>query len=253
MTLAGLIAQSYPAPEWATFFEVSNTVGFGTSRRADAIALGIWPSRGNKVIGFEFKEDRRDWLRELKNPAKAETIAAHCDEWWLVVGAEGIAKIVELPAAWGLKVASKDRSRLLSVKPAVPFPDRNTAVMSRTFVAAMLRKVGEKMVLRSEVERLADERLANLRAAKHPDTYNLELIKGELSTLQERVRSFEAASGVTIGGYYGTAKIGEAVKAVMACDNTRAQISRAHATVLGCEQALKAAHEALAALAEASL
>ena len=44
MTLAGLIAARYPPPEWAVFFEVSNATGYATSRRADAIALGIWPS-----------------------------------------------------------------------------------------------------------------------------------------------------------------------------------------------------------------
>src|SRR4051812_48555098 len=109
MTLAGLVAQAYPSPEWAVFYEVSNGTGFNSRRRADAVALGVWPSRGHALIGFEFKEDRRDWLREKDNPAKADLIAANCDAWVLVIGNEKVAKIEEIPEPWGLLVANADR------------------------------------------------------------------------------------------------------------------------------------------------
>jgi hypothetical protein len=114
MTLQGLIAQAYPSPEWAVFYEVSNATGWGASRRADAVALGVWPSRGQMLIGFEFKTARGDWLNERKNPAKAETIAAHCDAWYVVAGDESVVKLDELPEPWGLHVANKDNTKFLS-------------------------------------------------------------------------------------------------------------------------------------------
>jgi hypothetical protein len=160
MTLTGLVRQAYPTPEWAVFFEVSNATGFGARRRADAVALGVWPSRGQSLIGFEFKEDRRDWLREKDNPAKAEEIAQHCDGWYVVAGSDGIVKVEELPTPWGLKVANKDRTKLLTVKECIPFSDRDKTVIKRTFVAAMLRKVGETTVPRAELDRLVQEGVA---------------------------------------------------------------------------------------------
>jgi len=50
----------------------------------------LWPSRGLHLMGFEIKAGRGDWLRELKDPGKAEGIAAYCDQWWVVAPAEVI-------------------------------------------------------------------------------------------------------------------------------------------------------------------
>lgn len=217
LSLRALVSKSYPSPEWAVFFEVSDSTGWASSRRADAIALGIWPSRGNTIVGFEFKEDRRDWLRELKNPAKAETIAAHCDEWWVVTGAEGVAKVEEMPGPWGLKVASKDRERLLIVKPCIPFEGRDKTSLRRSFAAAMLRKVTENTVPKSELTRMVQEAVEKDREVRR-DERELKNAQDHVKRLEARIREFEAASGVKIDGWDSPTKIGEAVRSVLAVD-----------------------------------
>lgn len=247
MTLAQLVSRAYPAPEWATFFEVSNSTGSQSTRRADAISLGVWPSRGNLIVGFEFKEDRRDWLRELKNPAKAEVMAQHCDEWWLVTS-PGIALPEELPAPWGLKVASKNRDKLMTVKPCVPYTDRDRAVMRRTFAAAMLRKVSETMVHKSDVDRQIQEVLTRERergrgGAEHKLTEALR----QVESLKTRIREFEQASGVEINQWDSSQRIGAAVKAVLACDHSlNRKLQSALGTVEQCSKALAAAVAATA-------
>lgn len=240
MTLQQLIGRAYPAPEWSVFYEVSNATGFGSTRRADAVALGIWPSRGHKLIGFEFKEDRRDWLRELKNPAKAEAIAAHCDEWWLVIGREGVALPEELPAPWGLKVASNDRTRLMTAKPAVPFEGRNALVIQRHFAAAMLRKVTENMVLTSEVSHLVEEAVRK-RAANYvaPEEHELNRLRGEVERLESRINAFEKASGVAIDTWR-PGLVGAAVQIVMDMQRMRRMLEHAEANVSSAAKALKA-------------
>lgn len=96
----------YAAPEYALIFEVRNGTGFArrTARYADAIAMNLYPSRGLEIIGFEIKASRADWLRELKNPDKAEEIGKFCDRWYVVIGDKDIVKPGELPACWGLIV-----------------------------------------------------------------------------------------------------------------------------------------------------
>lgn len=86
----------YCAPEWALMFEVGDGTGVNQRRWADAVAMNLWPSRGMEVNGFEIKVSRSDWQRELKNPAKAESVQQYCDRWWIVT-APGIVKDGELP------------------------------------------------------------------------------------------------------------------------------------------------------------
>lgn len=96
------VRAKYGAPAWVTLTEVRDGTGFATvGREADVVAFGTWPSRGLAIIGFEVKKDRSDWLREMKNPAKAEAIARFCDEWWVVANRD-IVKLEELPPSWGL-------------------------------------------------------------------------------------------------------------------------------------------------------
>jgi hypothetical protein len=226
MTLASLVSQAYPSPEWAVFFEVANTTGFGATRRADAIALGIWPSRGNTLIGFEFKEDRRDWLREQKNPAKAEAIASQCDGWFVVAGHDGIVKVEELPDPWGLKVANKDRTKLLTVKDCQWYPDRDKTVMKRSFAASMLRKITETTTPKAELDRIVEQRVADAldRTRAGHEIKHLEAKVAELAGILE---TFKRVTGVDMNGWRGTAKIAAAVDAVLNLDSDRRELEHA--------------------------
>lgn len=84
----------FALPEYALMFEVRSGTGHSSQvRYADAMALGLWPSRGLELTGFEIKVSRSDWLRELKEPQKADRIGRFCDRWYVV--AEAVRFILE--------------------------------------------------------------------------------------------------------------------------------------------------------------
>lgn len=232
--LGRLVLKAYPAPEWAVFFEVGDSTGSHATRHADAIALGIWPSRGYQVIGFEFKASRRDWLREKKNPQKAEAMAAHCDLWFVVAADASVVKTEELPAPWGLYVANASRSTLKMTKAAVPFPDRNQAVLPRAFIAAMLRKVSETSVPRVDLERLIAD-AAKKAVASSAEGYELKLLRDKVAYQRRVLDGFKARTGVDLEvGWSGPEKIAAAVAAVLegqryrnGLDQTRKELERA--------------------------
>ena len=72
----------YCPPGWATIRECSDRTGY-RNRTADLIALGIWPSRGLEIIGFEVKSFRGlggqfqiDLVDTDRRPAKGFLIRA---------------------------------------------------------------------------------------------------------------------------------------------------------------------------------
>ncbi len=127
-----------PLPEYALFNEVRNAAGFAANRSCDAITMGIWPSRGLRLEGYEIKVSRGDWLRELAEPAKAESFACYCDRWWIFAPA-GVVKPEEVPENWGwIYLDEKDRVRVGKDAPVLtPQP------LTRGFLAALLRRADE--------------------------------------------------------------------------------------------------------------
>jgi hypothetical protein len=225
LSLKSLVMQAYPSPEWAVFFEVANATGSNVRRHADAVAFGVWPSRGHAVVGFEFKEYRSDWLREKKNPEKAESVSAHCDRWFVVAPSDEIVRVDELPEPWGLCVANQSRTRLKVVKPASPFPDRDPATLKRGFIAAMLRKVDETTVPKVELERIVEERLAT--AIDHTsDGRELKRLREDVDRLRGVVETFRLKTGVRLEDWRGSERIAEAVATVLRVDDYRANLER---------------------------
>lgn len=90
-----------------------------SGRRADAVHIGLWSSRGAGTIEVcELKISRSDWLVELKKPQKAEAWWPYCNHFWLVVPHEGIVKDGELPKGWGLMMpGTRGRRFKVLVKP----------------------------------------------------------------------------------------------------------------------------------------
>lgn len=88
-------------PEAVLLPQVRSRAGFDARRTADALVMQLWPSRGLHLEGFEIKVSRSDWLRELRDPTKADEFARWCDKWW-IVAPDGMVKTSELPDTWGL-------------------------------------------------------------------------------------------------------------------------------------------------------
>lgn len=108
---------------------VRNMCGFGgwdyaankakPLRTADFLAQDLWDAKGLLLHGHEVKVSRSDWLRELADPDKAESIKRYCDRWWLVVPDRRIVRD-DLPPGWGLlALDDSDRLRVVHRAPAL--------------------------------------------------------------------------------------------------------------------------------------
>jgi hypothetical protein len=139
--LKALLRMQYAAPQYATVEEVRNTTGRikrvkGTTgpRYADMLAIGLWPSNGLEIMGFEVKVSRADWLKELSDDKKAVPVKQYCDRWYLVTSSEKIVKEGELPSDWGLMVLNGN-----SIKVIVEAPKLNAEPLDRGFLASLMR------------------------------------------------------------------------------------------------------------------
>lgn len=135
-----LLEKRYPSDRYALFPQVADSTGSAGRRYADAIAFGLWPSRGLEIQGFEIKVSRADWLRELKDHGKSASVQAYCHRWWIVAGDKSIVKPEELPLTWGLLVPRGEDGIMAKVKA----PLLEAKELSRNFCAAIMRRASEK-------------------------------------------------------------------------------------------------------------
>jgi hypothetical protein len=199
----------YLAREYALLPQTANGTGMRANRHADALALNLWPSRGLHLSGFEMKSYRGDWLRELKDPEKAEEIAKYCNYWWIVAANASIVKPDELPQPWGLMVWDEKKAALVKIK-AAPF--REATPPDLPFIAAMLRKAQEVVTPEAVIEEVRRKaREEGRKEGEERARFDLE----DFRKLKERVRAFEKVSGVKIDGWEDAHDIGEAVNAVL--------------------------------------
>lgn len=198
------LAMRYCAPRYAYFSEVYHSVGGG--RRADGIAVALWRSLGLYIHGFEIKTSRADWMREVKNPGKADSTFKYCDFWWLAVTDEKVIREEELPPDWGLLTVRGNS--LFTAKAATRLsPDP----IGRDFLCSIVRLVHAQEI---SPPRLAAEFQKGRVAGELSAKYELDNLKREVEQAVEANSEFEKASGLQISRW-NAGRIGEAVKAVM--------------------------------------
>lgn len=204
--LTALRAKFNP-PAFAMVTEVGNSTGGQCSRHADALVMSIWPSRGLELIGVEVKASRGDWLRELRNPAKAESIFKFCDRWYLAVGAKEIVQPGELPPTWGLMIP---KGNFLTV--AVEAPKLTQVPVTRGFLAAIFRRVHEQSADKAEIAEA-------IRVTREKEKECWERLRkhdiDKLAEIHKDVADFEEASGVQIRRWPNNKAIGAAVRQVL--------------------------------------
>ena len=125
------LRQRYCQPEYELMFEVEGDQG----RRADAIAMNMWPSRGNYITGFEIKVSRSDLQRELKQGVKAESTSKYCDYWVLVTPKGLIPDNVIIPPTWGIMEYLDNKTLKFKQKP----PKKDNTKRSLWWFASMFR------------------------------------------------------------------------------------------------------------------
>lgn len=210
-----LIRAKFQEPEYAVLYKVTDGTGSNYSRICDAIAVNLWPSRGNAVHGFEVKVSRTDWTRELKNPAKADAIACYCDYWW-IVAPEGIVQDGELPPTWGLLCPFGRGLKIYAKAPKL-----NAQPLDKLFISAMLRRATEDMVPKSNIaaelhaKYVEGQAAAERHAEAHADAH-AKANKIQLERLTKALADFELQSGVKIGEW-DAGRIGHAVNCVLSC------------------------------------
>lgn len=201
-------------------FELLEQVASGTGaqrevRYADALAMSLWPSRGLHLHGFELKVSRGDFLREMKNPAKADAIAQRCHFWWIVAAERGMVIPDELPPTWGLLVPRG--GSLVAVKEAVltePEPP------SWSFFAALVRALGKSD------QGAFNSRLAEAMATEREQhVQSMEMLRNELreenaaseAHLRKVLSTFHEASGINLLEHrWDLPQVGEAVRLIRA-------------------------------------
>lgn len=198
----------YSGNAYALIKEVGNGTGMNCNRHCDALVMSLWPSRGLELIGCELKVSRADWIKELKQPEKAEDICSYCDRWYVVAADQKIVQPGELPPTWGLLVANGT-----GLKTVTEAPRLEAKQMDRSMLAAIMRRVNEQTADIVAVKAARDE---GYKSGLESITYTQKCEKERHEKLQARVDEFYKASGVDINQYYTDAKdIGKAVRMVL--------------------------------------
>jgi cytochrome c556 len=212
----------YPKNAYVMLGEVGNATGVNTRRWIDVLVMGIWPSRGLEIIGIEIKVSRSDWLRELRDPAKADALHGYCDTWILAAGDASIVQTGELPKGWGLLVP--DVKGVLKLAQS-PLPSRNPKI-DRGFIAAVLRRFAEQATPEALLEeaRLKSREEGYQEGAKlvrESARYEAERYLQQLNELRQKVHAFEQSSQVKIEHAWNAGEIGKAVQQVMSGEDKR--------------------------------
>lgn len=174
------------------------------NRRADALSIGLWHSRGFKIEGFEAKASREDWLREYEDHQKAEPIMAVADHHWLVTNPD-IVEDHELPENWG-HLVSAGRRRKLAVAKAAPLLRPGSPPVDRGLLVSFLRSA---QTLKYEREHeIREEERSKQRAGTDFDFEGVERRMKQAEEASERMHEvfnhFRQESGFDFLSYSPT-------------------------------------------------
>lgn len=210
------LARRYSPPFFVFFPQFRDATGWEAGRTADAVALGLYATRGYAFHGFEIKVNRSDWLAELKNAKKSDAVGVYCDRWW-VVAPPGVILPGEVPDAWGWLEATGRGLR--GVKEA---PERKAHPMERHVICSLIqRALGGKV----EGEIVSAEEASKREARKYEQGRKDEREKyaREFRMFQEHERSikaFEEKTGIDYLNWSG-AEMGARVKLLMELGDDR--------------------------------
>lgn len=203
------IERKHPEPAWACFAEVNQGTGSNAGRRADALAMSLWPSRGLIIRGFEIKVSKSDLRKEIKTPAKADAIASYCHEWWLVVPKGLIDDMSDIPDSWGVMELGKT---LRSVKRAKSLKPK---AVSYVFLASVLRASYTQRVniLSKYIDpnTISDKLNRSYERGKADGVVRCKHVNNTYESLVRKMTDLTDVLGVSLGDY-GRDSIDQAVE-----------------------------------------
>ncbi|MFB7544985.1 hypothetical protein ACFC0N_34395 [Streptomyces zaomyceticus] len=163
-----------------------------STRRADAVHIGTWASRGGGEIDVcEIKTQRADWLREMRDPGKAEAWWPYSSRFWLVVPNTSVAAPEELPPGWGLLVPKRTGRRFqVVVEPAVRTPEITPELLVTLLTCT---ETVRSNALRKQRDLLGDQHREQVRRIRQEAGPTLD------PEVQERLRLLDALE-TALGG-----------------------------------------------------
>lgn len=204
-----ILRKRYPESEYSLLTEVSDQAGASRGRSIDFIVMSLWPSRGLNLMGVELKSFRGDWLREMKNPKKQESIYKYCDQFWLLTKDDSIARLEEIPETWGWMCVKGGKIHVLKDAPKLS-PEN----LSRSFLAALLKRSSSKdgFVLRDSIK----DEIEAAKQSQRKDFENTQFaLNRKIEKLEKCIEQYAESTGVNIEGdrwRSNTNQIGKAVK-----------------------------------------
>lgn len=208
--LRAAMMKKYSGDGYAILWEVGNATGGHCHRHADALVMSLWPSRGLTLQGFELKCSRTDWLKELKDPEKADAIARYCHGWSVVVTDQKIIQPGELPATWGLWTLDEN-GELKLVKMATE--NQHQVPLDWRFMAAVLRQACNHEKSLTVEEKHNIERDVRNREQAAAKVVQAVLVK-KVEEQAEMMRRFERETGLSITGRYNGMTNGQVAMAL---------------------------------------
>lgn len=239
-----LLQRKFPPGEYALLPEVSDEAG-RRNRSADAVAMNTWPSRGLEVHGIEIKSYRSDWIKELKNPAKAENIFQYCDRWWICAAAEDVVKENEVPETWGFLLVKN--GRIYTIKEA---PKLSPQPLTKTFIASMLKRASQGMVPRASIQEELE--IAEQKGRTTEREIIIRERNGKASAfdkLKLAVDTFKEITGIDIQEHeWRIGKVGAVVELLIRDEEyatAKARVKQMHETITELQKDIAAAMEEL--------
>jgi hypothetical protein len=198
----------YPPDAYALLFQVPNGTGSHKSRTADALAFGMWPSRGLNIEGIEIKVSRSDWRRELEDVGKAATFSVYCHRWW-IAAPPNVVESGELPPKWGLlELRNGVLRQTVEAPPQTPTP------MPHQMWIAVMRSVRNVGLAAIERRRREIETQAKSDAGQRYEE------------LLDRVAKFKEATGIDVRYSYNTDEIGRALTMIKDGEDYRKAVQK---------------------------
>jgi hypothetical protein len=190
------IKERFCMPEFATLANVGTPSG----TFADAIAVNLWRSRGYEIVGFEVKSFRSDWLRELKDPKKAEGCAIYCNTFWIVAN-ENVVKLEELPLGWGL--LEPFGKTLRSMQKAKPLDHKRELTVP--FMINMIRRAVEKGEMTEELNaaREAGRQAGLEEGVRRSESRDEISAREKLGRFEHMHAEFKERTGIEITDWVG--------------------------------------------------
>jgi len=155
---------------------------------------------------------RGDWLRELKDPAKAEEMAVFC-EYWYIVAPKGVVLPGELPPLWGLVEVQDGKL----IKKHVPNQTRETKPWTEAFIAAVMRRAAEVVTPTARMQEILEKgRKEGQEFERKATSYTYKRLSEEVVELKKAILDFERASGIEIKTWGNKpAEVGAIVRLVL--------------------------------------